>query len=133
MHRFLSVLLSNLRRWLERQQPSGLAILSAIGVILGLVTGAGVWFFKQMIVWTHTAAFGWLGGALSPFGPWTVALLPALGGLLVGLLWHYFVGEDRYHGVSGIMEAVALVGGRLEHRLGPVSYTHLTLPTSDLV
>ena len=120
MYRFLSVLLSNLRQWLERQQPSGLAVLSAIGVVLGLVTGVGVWFFKQMIIWTHTAAFGWLGGALSPFGSWTLALLPALGGLLVGLLWHYLVGEERYHGVSGIMEAVALVGGRLEYRLGLV-------------
>ena len=79
MHRSLSVILSNLRRWLERQQPSGLAILSAIGVILGLITGAGVWFFKQMIAWTHTAAYGWLGGALNPLGLWTMALLPALG------------------------------------------------------
>jgi CIC family chloride channel protein len=36
------------------------------------------------------------------------------------VLWHRWVGEERYHGVAGIMEAVALVGGRLQYRLGPV-------------
>ena len=87
---------------------------------MGLLTGGGVWLFKQLITWAHTLFFGRLADALAPFGPWTVALIPALGGLLVGLLWHRFVGEERYHGVAGIMEAVALVGGRLEYRLGPV-------------
>jgi len=110
----------NLRRLLARLQPSGLMLLSAAAVAVGLVTGAGIWLFKQMIAWTHTAAFGWLGVALGHLGPWTVALLPALGGLAVGWLWHRFVGEERYHGVAGIMEAVALVGGRLEYRLAPV-------------
>jgi hypothetical protein len=31
-----------------------------------LVTGAGVWLFKLMIMWTRTAFFGWLGGTLAP-------------------------------------------------------------------
>lgn len=110
----------NWRRLLARLQPSGLMLLSAAAVVVGLVTGTGIWLFKQMIAWTHTAAFGWLGGALGHLGSWTVALLPALGGLVIGWLWHRFIGEERYHGVAGIMEAVALVGGRLEYRLAPV-------------
>ena len=108
------------RRQLARLQPSGTFVLGAIAVLVGLLTGGGVWLFKQLITWAHTLFFGRLADALAPFGPWTVALIPALGGLLVGLLWHRFVGEERYHGVAGIMEAVALVGGRLEYRLGPV-------------
>lgn len=111
---------AHLRRWLTRLQPSGLMLLSAAAVLVGLVTGAGIWLFKQMIDWTHTAAFGWLGGGLGRLGPWTVALLPALGGLAVGWLWRRFVRDERYHGVAGVMEAVALVGGRLEYRLAPV-------------
>ena len=118
--KLVSIFPEPFRRRLVRLQPSGTFILSAIAILVGLLTGGGVWLFKQMITWTHTLFFGWLGGALVPLGPWTVALLPALGGLLVGLLWHHFVGEERYHGVAGIMEAMALVGGRLEYRLGPV-------------
>jgi chloride channel protein, CIC family len=110
----------SLRRGLARLQPSGPVLLGGAALLIGLVTGAGVWLFKLMITWAHTVFFGWIGGALAPLGPWTIALVPALGGLLVGLLWHHFVGNERYHGVAGIMEAVALVGGRLEYHLGPV-------------
>ncbi len=42
-----------------------------------------------------------------------------LGGLVVGLVVHYFIGEERHHGVAGIMEAVALGGGRLRYRRVP--------------
>lgn len=111
---------STLRRWLSALQPSGPVLLGGIAVLTGLATAAGVWLFKQMIVWTYALMFGRLGAALAPLGSWTIALLPALGGLVVGLLWYRFVGEERYHGVAGIMEAVALMGGRLEYRLGPV-------------
>ena len=116
-----------LRRWLARLQPSGIVLLSVLAVLVGLAAGMGIWLFKQMIDWTHVAAFEWLGGALERLGlstgegpHWTVALLPALGGLAVGWLWRRFVGEERYHGVAGVMEAVALAAGRLDYRLAPV-------------
>jgi len=116
-----------LRRWLARLQPSGIVLLSLLAVLVGLAAGVGIWLFKQMIDWTHLAAFGWLGDALARLGlsagegpHWTVALLPALGGLAVGVLWRRFVGEERYHGVAGVMEAVALAAGRLDTRLAPV-------------
>jgi chloride channel protein, CIC family len=105
---------------LERLSSPGSMLLGAAALSVGLIAGVGVWLFKQMIAWAHTFFFGWIGGTLALLGPWTIALVPALGGLLVGLLWHHFVGEERYHGVAGIMEAVALVGGRLEYHLGPV-------------
>ena len=120
MKGLLAALPESFRRGLARLQPSGPVLLGGAALLIGLVTGAGVWLFKQMITWAHTVFFGWIGGTLAPLGPWTIALVPALGGLLVGLLWHHFVGDERYHGVAGIMEAVALVGGRLEYHLGPV-------------
>jgi chloride channel protein, CIC family len=115
-----ALLPASLQRRLARLQPSSTVILGALAILVGLLTGVGVWLFKLMITWAHVLFFGWLGGALAALGPWTVALLPTLGGLLVGLLWYRWVGEERYHGVAGIMEAVALVGGRLQYRLGPV-------------
>ncbi len=107
-------------RRLARLQPSGMVLLGTVAVIVGLATGGGIWLFKQMIGWTHAAAFGALSDVLGRAGPWTIALVPALAGLLVGLLWHRFVGEERYHGVAGVMEAVALGGGRLAYRMSPV-------------
>lgn len=108
------------RAWLGRVTPSGPMLLGLAAMAVGLAAGAGIWLFKQMIGWVHTAAFGWLAGALGRLGPWTVALLPAAGGLAVGWLWQRFVGQERYHGVAGVMEAVALAGGRLEYHLAPV-------------
>jgi len=95
-------------------------LLGLAAMAVGLAAGAGIWLFKQMIGWAHTAAFEWLAGALGRLGPWTVALLPAVGGLVVGWLWQRFVGHERYHGVAGVMEAVALAGGRLEYHLAPM-------------
>ncbi|MBK8049152.1 MAG: chloride channel protein [Anaerolineales bacterium] len=111
---------SVLRRWIERIQPSGALVLGGAAVLVGLVTAMGVWVFKLLIEWIATVAFGWIGQALANWGAWTIALIPAAGGVLVGLLWHRFVGNERYHGVAGVMEASALAGGRLEYWLTPI-------------
>lgn len=39
---------------------------------------------------------------------------------MVGLLVHFRVRQERHHGVAGIMEAVALAGGRLRYRRMPL-------------
>ncbi len=117
---FRMLTVHDLRGRLARLMPSGMMLLGLVAVLVGLATGAGIWLFKQMIGWVHAAAFGGLGAALGRLGPWTVALLPAAGGLIVGALWQRFVGHERFHGVAGVMEAVALAGGRLEYRLAPV-------------
>ncbi len=62
----------------------------------------------------------WSAARLSPLGGWTVLLVPTLGGLIVGVLMYLFVGEERHHGVAGIMEAVALAGGRLRYKRIPI-------------
>lgn len=108
------------QRRLEHIQPSGSLLLGGVAIGVGLGAGVGVWLFKLLIAWVYAIAFGWLGTALAAWGAWTIALIPAAGGLLVGLLWRRFVGDERYHGVAGIMEAAALAGGRLEYWLTPV-------------
>jgi chloride channel protein, CIC family len=42
------------------------------------------------------------------------------GGLLVGLMRHFFLTQERHHGVAGIMEAVAIAGGRLRYQRTPL-------------
>ncbi|MFN8471776.1 MAG: chloride channel protein [Anaerolineae bacterium] len=107
-------------RWLDRVQPSGIVVLGVAALAVGVATGIGIWIYKGLIVWVTEIAFGRLGEALAPLGHWTIALVPVVGGLIVGLLLHFFIGEERSHGVAGIMEAVALAGGRLRYKRMPI-------------
>jgi chloride channel protein, CIC family len=100
-------------RWLDRYQISDSAVLGAVALGLGLATGIGVWVFKEMILLSHNFFLEGLGGLLEKYGIWTIALIPILGGLIVGLIQVHFIGIERYHGVAGIIESVALSGGRL--------------------
>lgn len=105
---------------LDRLQPSESMVLGALALIVGLTSGASVWLFKWLIDLVHALAFEMFGTVLEPLGGWVVVLVPVLGGLVVGLLLYFFIGEERYHGVAGIMEAVALAGGRLRYKRMPV-------------
>jgi len=48
---------------------------------------------------------------------WIKVLIPALGGLLVGIIVHFFAQEAKGHGVPEVMEAVALKNGRMRTRV----------------
>ncbi len=111
---------TSLPRLLDRLQPSESMVLGGAAVVVGLTSGVGVWLFKRLIDLFHSITYDGLGGALSTISPWLIALVPVVGGLIVGLLMHFFVGEERHHGVAGIMEAVALAGGRLRYKRAPV-------------
>jgi len=108
------------KRFSDWFQPNEAVLLSVLAILLGTGAGLGVWGFKALITWFHGLFFTQLGGWLEPLGAWTVLLLPVLGGLLVGLMMHWLVGEERHQGVAGIMEAVALAGGRLRYARVPV-------------
>lgn len=107
-------------RWLDRWQPSESMVQGGVAVLVGLGSGVGVWVFEYLIEFFHTVAFEEIGDRLSRIGSWTVFLLPVMGGLAVGLLLHFFIGQERHHGVAGIMEAVALAGGRLRYNRIPI-------------
>lgn len=94
-------------------------LLGITAVIVGLASGVGIWLFKALIELAQSLFFGQIGGALAALGRWTVAILPVLGGLVVGLIAHFFIGQERHHGVAGIIESVALAGGRLRYRRIP--------------
>jgi len=104
---------------INRLQPSEAVVLGGAALLVGLTSGAGVWLFKRLIDLAHWLAFDILGAGLSPLGAWTIVLAPVLGGLCVGLIAYFFIGEERHHGVAGIMESVALAGGRLRYNRIP--------------
>ena len=107
-------------RWLNAVQPDEIAFLGGAAVFVGLASGVSVWLFKQAFDGLQALMFTNVGGWLAGFGPWTIVLIPVLGGLIVGLLVHFFIGEERHHGVAGIMESVALAGGHLRYRRLPI-------------
>ncbi len=48
---------------------------------------------------------------------WWKIVAPSTGGLLCGMIIHYFASEAKGHGVPEVMEAVALRGGRIRPRV----------------
>lgn len=95
------------------------AVLLALSALLGFATGLGIWVFQEAIALIHDL-FSGLQETFSPaIGVLTVVISLAAAGALVGWIMERFIGEERHHGVAGIMEAVALAGGRLRYRRMP--------------
>lgn len=111
----------HIRRWgllvalLDRWQPSESMVMGGLALLVGLTGGAGIWLFKELIDLSHLIAYERVAVWLAPLGSWTAILIPVLGGLVVGLIIHFWIGQERHHGVAGIIESVALAGGRLRY------------------
>jgi hypothetical protein len=94
--------------------------MGGLAILAGLFAGIGIWVFKRMIDLANWLTFDLVVGQLAHLGRWYVVLIPILGGLSVGVLTHYLIATERHHGVTGIMEAVALAGSRLRYKRIPV-------------
>ncbi len=134
--------------WLNRQQFSESVALAVIAILVGLTSGIGVWLFKQLfnVIYRYAfegidtplglfhqkeialrffqdlanwAGFDSIGTVLGSMGNWMIFFVPVIGGLTVGLIFHFIIGKERYPGIAGIMESVALGGGRLPYRKIP--------------
>src|SRR5579883_791875 len=89
-------------------------------VVLVALTGAGMGFvavaFQELLKQMNTLFFGRLGqldlGSTLLDRPY-IALVPALGGLLVGLYYLYVVRRPAGHGVSEVILALETRQGRL--------------------
>jgi CIC family chloride channel protein len=96
-----------------------------MGGIVGAVGGYGAIGFRELIA--AVAQLGWgsftgLAGKdllvmalATPF--WVKIVIPAVGGLLVGIIVYFFAHEAKGHGVPEVMEAVALRDGRMRTRV----------------
>jgi CIC family chloride channel protein len=104
--------------WNHHFHPSENATLLALAVAVGLASGIGIWGFRSAIDLVHTLFFTklaqeWLGGSMGIVGSL------ALAGMIVGWMMERFISEERHHGVAGIIESVALAGGRLRYARMP--------------
>lgn len=105
--------------WLKNQPFSDLITSGVAALVVGLGSSAAVLLFKQAIRIVQQFLYSDLPGHLVPSAHWLIVLFPAAGGLIVGLLRKFAIGPEKYAGVAGIMEAVALGGGRLQYHRMP--------------
>ncbi len=102
-----------LSTWFEKITTSQTLSLGGLALLVGLTTGMGVWLFKWLIELVR-------GFSSSLVHGWMVILPPVIGGVIVGLVAHYLIGDEKLHGTAGIMQSVALTGGRLRYQKAPV-------------
>lgn len=102
---------------LTRFQPTPDSRLLGLALLIGTGAGLGVVTFRYLIHLVNQLMLGRVAGVLSVWGHWTLALLPILGGLLVGgLRWGV---QGFGPGLSALMETVQ--GGKELAPLKPVS------------
>jgi CIC family chloride channel protein len=88
--------------------------LFLIAIVIGLAGGFGAVFFRWLIGALQQLAWGEAASPLEAFArsPWSLRLaIPAIGGLIVGLLVKFLAPEAKGHGVPEVMYAVARTGG----------------------
>jgi len=84
-----------------------------IALLVGLGTGIGAVIFRYLISFFEFVGYSWIPATFPSIGNLVVVIVPAVGGLIVGLLIYNFAQEAKGHGVPEVMEAVALRGGKI--------------------
>ena len=99
-------------------RPLFFLLAAAIGMVVGLATIGLI----EAISLVQYISFG--RGSETEFAsiagsaePWRVVVAPVVGGIIVGLVLYLLPG-GRYHGISDVMEACAVNGGRMGVRSG---------------
>lgn len=88
-------------------------VLILTALLVGIGSGVGAVLFRFLIQGVEWVGYVWFPEVTAGWGKAYAVIVPAVGGLLVGLLVYNFAREAKGHGVPEVMEAVALRGGRI--------------------
>ena len=105
---------------LDRIRSNELVFGVFLAVVVGVIAGFGAVIFRWLINTFQSLFFGAGASYLGFLGQYYIILLPALGGLIVGVLVHFGAREAKGHGVPEVMEAVAVQGGRIRPRVAVI-------------
>jgi chloride channel protein, CIC family len=85
--------------------------------IIGVGSGFGAILFRWLISFFQKLFFDQGHHVLSFMGSYYVIIIPAIGGLIVGILVYFFARETKGHGVPEVMLAVTTEGGKIRPRV----------------
>lgn len=106
-------------RLLNRFQPSPEAVVMLLAVLIGGGTGMGIVTFHYLIELIHSLALEHFMGLISHWGAWTLACVPTLGGLIVGLMrWRW---QDLGPSISSMIAATQGSLNDMSRQLRPVT------------
>jgi CIC family chloride channel protein len=105
---------------LDRIRTNEVVTGLTLSIIVGAIAGLGAVGFRWLIGEVQTLFFSNGADHLGFMGPYYIILLPAVGGLIVGLLIRFAAREAKGHGVPEVMEAAVLKGGRIRPRVSLV-------------
>src|SRR4051812_18919956 len=94
------------------------SFLLIIACVIGVVSAAAAVGFHELIVLIREALYRHegLSGYLYGKGVWLLMVIPALGGLTVGVLARFVFREREGHGMVDVMESVMRSGGYIRPR-----------------
>ncbi len=106
---------------LRRPPKLGLARLSLLAIVVGVITGFGAVIFRALIGLIHNVAFlgslsfAYDSSVFTPPSPWGafIIIVPVIGGLIVTFLITNFAPEARGHGVPEVMDAIYYKDGMI--------------------
>lgn len=109
-----------------RKKGPGQITFWFIALIIGIAAGFAALLFRTGISWLQSIAYGVDDvRTLHSFAqtlPWYwIWIIPILGGLVVGLILHFFTPDGRARSVAEVIEGSALAEGRVEKKAGIAS------------
>ena len=106
--------LLNLSKILTRRpNVSEDTFLLITAVLVGIGAGVGTVVVRSLIEAVEWVGFDLIPKLTTQFGHSYLVVVPAVGGVLVGVLINRYAREAKGHGVPEVMEAIALRGGRI--------------------
>ena len=109
-----------------RQKGPGKITFWFIALLIGIAAGFAALFFRKGINLLQQTLYGTddvqhLHSFISGLDWYWVVLIPTVGGLVTGLILHYFTADARARSVADVIVGSALHDGRVEGRAGVAS------------
>jgi len=102
---------SSIRKYITRRFDIESAKINSIAILIGIFTGLVIGIYDRALLYFSTLFGMQRGFSVHEFPPYYIMFMPALGGLIVGIISHILI--KRRYGVDGLIETVAVRGARL--------------------